>query len=132
MNDQSDQKTKQGKVINTNTAEYYTYDFAGPALEGVYQLDLSYDQETGHGAYMIRMEPGTITTKHVHTLREEYLILEGDIIESDGTVLGPGDYIVYEPGSEHNSRTENGALVIGFDYPSPDQLNAKSNSDSGN
>ena len=131
MNDQSDKKTKQGKVINTNTAEYCTYDFAGPALEGVYQLDLTYDQETGHGAYMIRMEPGTITTKHVHTLREEYLILEGDIIESDGTVLGPGDYIIYEPGSEHNSRTENGALVIGFDYPSPHQINARINSESG-
>ena len=132
MNYQSNQKKDQGKVINTNTAEYYTYDFEGPALDGVYQLDLSYDQETGHGAYMIRMEPGTITTRHVHTLREEYLILEGDIIESDGTILGPGEYIIYEPGSEHNSRTENGALLIGFDYPSPDQRNAKSNSESGN
>ena len=130
MNDESAKNSKQGRVINTNTADYYTYDFAGPALEGVYQLDLSYDQATGHGAYMIRMEPGTITTKHVHTLREEYLILEGDIVESDGTVLGPGDYIIYEPGSEHNSRTENGALVIGFDYPSPDQLNEKGKTDS--
>ncbi len=128
MNNQSNLKKKQRRVINTNTAQYYTYDFAGPALDGVYQLDLSYDQETGHGAYMIRMEPGTITTRHVHTLREEYLILEGDIIESDGTVLGPGDYIIYEPGSEHNSRTENGALLIGFDFPSPDQLKAKNDS----
>ena len=127
MKHQSSQKRKSGKVINTNKAEYYIYDFEGPALDGVYQLDLSYDQETGHGAYMIRMEPGTITTKHVHTLREEYLILEGDIIESDGTVLGAGDYIIYEPESEHNSRTESGALVIGFDYPSPGQLNAKRN-----
>jgi quercetin dioxygenase-like cupin family protein len=129
MKQQSSQMRKPGKVINTKKAEYYVYDFEGPSLEGVYQLDLSYDQETGHGAYMIRMEPGTITTKHIHTLREEYLILEGDIIESDGTVLGPGDYIIYEPGSEHNSRTENGALVIGFDYPSPDQLKAKRNSE---
>jgi quercetin dioxygenase-like cupin family protein len=127
MKHQSSQKRKSGKVINTDKAEYYVYDFEGPPLDGVYQLDLSYDQETGLGAYMIRMEPGTITTRHVHKLREEYLILEGDIIESDGTVLGPGDYIIYEPGSEHNSRTESGALIIGFDYPSPGQLNAKSN-----
>ena len=132
MKHQSSQMRKPGKVINTNTAEYYVYDFEGPALDGVYQLDLSYDQETGHGAYMIRMEPGTITTKHVHTLREEYLIIEGDIIESDGTVLGPGDYIIYEPGSEHNSRTESGALIIGFDFPSPDQLKANHNPDSEN
>ena len=72
MKHQSSLKRKSGKVINTNKAEYYVYDFEGPALDGVYQLDLSYDQETGQGAYMIRMEPGTITTKHVHTLREEY------------------------------------------------------------
>ena len=129
MKHQSSEKRKTGKVINTKKADYYVYDFEGPALDGVYQLDLSYDQETGHGVYMIRMEPGTITTKHIHKLREEYLILEGDIIESDGTVLGPGDYIIYEPGSEHNSRTETGALVIGFDYPSPDQLKAKPNAE---
>ena len=128
MNNQSKLKNKQGKVINTKSAEYYAYDFGGPVLDGVYQLDLSYDRNTGHGAYIVKMDPGTITTAHVHELREEYLSLEGDIIESDGTVLGPGDYIIYEPGSEHNSRTENGALLIGFDYPSPDQLKASSNS----
>ena len=122
MSNQSNLKSKQGKVIKTKSAEFYAYDFAGPVLEGVYQLDLSYDRKTGHGAYLVKMEPGTITTAHVHELREEYLILEGDIIESDGTVLGPGDYIIYEPGSEHNSRTETGALIIGFDYPSPGQL----------
>jgi len=127
MKHQANQKPKPGKVIDTGKAEYSVYDFEGPALDGVYQLDLTYDRETGHGAYMIRMEPGTITTRHVHTLREEYLIIEGDIVESDGTVLGPGEYIVYEPGSEHNSRTEHGALLIGFDYPSPDQLKAMHN-----
>lgn len=111
----------QRKIIDTNTAQFGIYDFAGPALEGVYQLDLSYDRKTGRGAYMIRMEPGTVTTTHVHSLREEYLVLEGDVVESDGTVLGPGDYVIYEPGTEHNSRTVNGCLVVGFDYPSPGQ-----------
>jgi quercetin dioxygenase-like cupin family protein len=127
MNNQSNQFGDQRQVIDTNNAKFDIYDFAGPVLEGVYQLDLSYNRNTGHGAYMIRMDPGTITTKHVHTLREEYLILEGDIVESDGTVLGPGDYVIYEPGTEHNSRTVNGCLIIGFDYPSPDQLTATSN-----
>ena len=118
-------ESQKGKVINTNTAEYQVYDFAGPPLEGVYQLDLSLDKETGHGAYIVKMAPGTATTRHVHTVREEFMVLEGDIIESDGTVLGPGDYIIYEPGSEHNSRTETGAVLIGFDFPSPDQIKAR-------
>ena len=93
----------------------------------MYQLDLTYDRQTGHGAYMIRMEPGTITTMHGHTCREEYLILEGDVVESDGTVLGPGDYVIYEPGTEHNSRTVNGCLVVGFDFPAPGQLSTAGN-----
>ena len=123
----SDKNNKFGplrRVIDTNTGEYEVYDFEGPPLEGIYQMDLTYDHATGHGAYMIKMDPGTVTTKHVHTLREEYLILEGDVIESDGSKFGPGDYLIYEPGSEHNTRTENGCVLIGFDYPSPDQLKA--------
>jgi len=122
MNDKSNQFGNQRQIVNTNTAKYSVYDFGGPALEGIHQLDLSYDQKSGHGAYMIKMEPGTITTKHVHTVREEYLIMEGDMVESDGTVLGPGDYVIYEPGTEHNSRTINGCTIIGFDYPVPDSL----------
>jgi quercetin dioxygenase-like cupin family protein len=119
MKNQTNHFGDKRQIIDTSTAKYDIYDFGGPVLEGVHQLDLSYDRNTGHGVYMIRMEPGTVTTSHVHTLREEYLILEGDVVESDGTVLVPGDYVIYEPGTEHNSRTVNGCLVIGFDYPAP-------------
>lgn len=104
------------RIIKTKEARFGKYDFSGPVVEGVGQLDLSYDRKTGHGVYMIRMEPGTETTPHVHTVREEYLILQGDLVEPDGTVLGPGDYVIYEPGTEHSSRTINGCLAIGFDY----------------
>ncbi len=110
------------QIIDTNTEKYGIYDFGGPVLQGIHQLDLSYDRETGHGAYLIRMEPGTETTSHVHNLREEYLILQGDVVESDGTVLGPGDYVIYEPGTEHNSRTVNGCLLVGFDFPAPHKI----------
>jgi len=119
MSNPSNQFGNQRQIINTNTAKYSVYDFEGPPIEGIQQLDLSYDQKSGHGAYMIRMEPGTVTTKHVHSVREEYLILEGDMVESDGTVLKPGDYVIYEPGTEHNSRTVNGCIIVGFDYPVP-------------
>lgn len=104
------------RVIDTRNSEYDVYDFGGPKLDNIGQLDLSYDHETGHGAYMIRMEAGAETTAHRHTVREEYLILEGDLVEPGGLILGPGDYIIYEPGSEHSSRTVNGCLLVGFDY----------------
>jgi mannose-6-phosphate isomerase-like protein (cupin superfamily) len=104
------------RVIDTRNSEYEVYDFGGPKLEDIGQLDLSYDRKTGHGAYMIRMQPGAETTAHRHDVREEYLILEGDLVEPGGLILGPGDYIIYEPGSVHSSRTVNGCLLVGFDY----------------
>jgi anti-sigma factor ChrR (cupin superfamily) len=103
------------RVIDTRKSKYDVYQFEGPKLDNIGQLDLTYDNKTGHGAYMIRMEPGAETTAHKHTTREEYLVIEGDLIEPGGLVLGPGDYVIYEPGSEHSSRTVNGCLLVGFD-----------------
>lgn len=104
------------RIVRTADADFEIYDLDGPVQEDMRQLGLSYDRDTGQGAYMIRMQPGAETLRHVHGRREEYLILEGDLIESDGTRLGPGDYVIHEPGSEHNSRTEHGCLLIGVDY----------------
>lgn len=109
------------RIINTASTPFDVYDFDGPVQEDMSLLMLSHDRESGQGAYMIRMEPGAETIRHVHRRREEYLILEGDLVESDGTVLGPGDYVIYPPGSEHNSRTVGGCLLIGIDYSFSDQ-----------
>ena len=90
---------KQGKVINTNTAEYYTYDFEGPALDGVYQLDLTYDQETGHGAYMIRMEPGTILVCPMTNPAWTPLFAHATGLVTDmGGILGHGSIVAREYG----------------------------------
>ena len=104
------------QIIKTASETFVPYDFDGPLQEDMGLLKLSHDDATGQGAYMIRMEPGAETIRHVHKRREEYYIIEGDLIESDGTVLGAGDYVIYQPGSEHNSRTETGCLLIGIDY----------------
>ena len=50
---------------------------------------------------------------------EEFPILEGELIESDGTVLRKGDFTSYRPGSRRNSRTETGCLLVGFDRDPP-------------
>ena len=33
----------------------------------------------------MRMEPGAVTIAHDHAGMEEFLILEGDLVDSDGT-----------------------------------------------
>ncbi len=104
------------RIIHTTSTAFDPYDLEGPVQQDMSFLALSYDRESGQGAYLIRMEPGAETIWHVHPRREEYLILEGDLVEADGTVLGPGDYVIYSPGSAHNSRTVTGCLLIGIDY----------------
>lgn len=33
-------------------------------------------------------------------------------IDGDGTVLGPGGFVSYQPGTRHNSRTETGCVPL--------------------
>ena len=104
------------KIVNIYEAPFEPYDMEGPVQENMSLLRLTLDDATGVGGYVIRMEPGAETIWHEHKLCENYLILEGDLIEADGQVLKPGDFVSYRPGTEHNSRTEGGCLLIALDH----------------
>ena len=45
---------------------------------------ISYDDKTNYGTYISKLEPRTKTIPHVHTGFEEFMILEGELIDSDG------------------------------------------------
>ena len=79
-------------------------------------LPLGLDRESGLGSYLMRMEPGAETIAHTHRHHEEFMVLEGHLIDDDGRVFGPGDYIRYAPGTRHDSRTEDGCLLIVFEW----------------
>ena len=102
-------------VVNLYDSPYEAYDLEDEVQENIHLLNISYDRESATGWYVIRMEPGTATIAHEHQKLEEYLILEGELIESDDTVLKKGDFVRYPPGSYHNSRTKTGCLLIGLD-----------------
>jgi anti-sigma factor ChrR (cupin superfamily) len=104
------------RILNIYSSEFSTYDLDGPVQKDIALLNLSFDKETAKGCYVMRMAPGSQTIPHTHRFVEEYLILEGELIESDGTVLRKGDLVSYPPGSRHNSRTETGCLLIGIDW----------------
>ena len=106
--------TLERRVTNIFDTPYVAYDLDGRVQKDMQLLNLSYNKDTGLGWYVIRMAPGAATIPHTHNSREEYLILEGDLIESDGTVLREGDFVYYAPGTHHNSRTDNGCLLIGL------------------
>jgi len=104
------------RVVNAYTTPYREYDLEGPVQPEMRWLPVSYDRETGEGCYLMRMDPGAVTISHEHRGMEEFLIIEGDLVDSDGTVFGPGDFVSYEAGTRHDSRTENGCLLAVFEW----------------
>lgn len=104
------------RVVTLADATLEVYDMEGPAQPEIGLLNLSYDRARGQGVYYMRMTPGAVTIAHTHGGYEDFLILEGEVIESDGTVLRQGDVVSYAPGTHHNSRTETGCVLIGFDW----------------
>jgi anti-sigma factor ChrR (cupin superfamily) len=60
------------------------------------------------------MAPGARSTPHRHGGAEEFLMLEGELIDNDGTVYLQGDVVWLAPGTEHSSHTETGCLIAVF------------------
>jgi anti-sigma factor ChrR (cupin superfamily) len=114
--------TEQGHerlVVNAHTTPFLPYDMEGPVQPEMSWLPVSYDAETGQGSYLMRMEPGAVTIAHDHAGMEEFLILEGDLVDSDGTTFRPGDFVSYQPETHHNSWTESGCLIAVFEWHRP-------------
>ena len=108
------------KSVNAHTTPFLPYDMEGPVQPEMSWLPVSYDAETEQGTYLMRMEPGAVTIAHDHAGMEEFLVLEGDLVDSDGTTFGPGDFVSYEAGTHHNSWTEGGCLIAVFEWRKPD------------
>lgn len=77
--------------------------------EAVLQLDDSRPQSTSF--HVCRMPAGPVTRSHRHYGHQQFLILEGWLHESDGTVLRAGDLVFHADGTEHNSFTPNGGML---------------------
>jgi len=112
---------RQGRrVVNIRSTPFQEYDMEGPVQPEMSWLPVSYDAESGRGSYLMRMEPGAVTIAHDHPNMEEFFIVEGELIDDDGTVFEAGDFVSYEPGTHHNSRTETGCTIVVFEWLRPD------------
>src|SRR5687768_2536048 len=60
------------KSVNAHTTPFLPYDMEGPAQPDMSWLPLSYDESTGQGTYLMRMEPGAVTIAHDHAGMEEF------------------------------------------------------------
>lgn len=99
------------KVVNIHSAEFrpFVYPDGGALGDEVLQLDDS--RSLGEGFHVYRMPAGMTTRSHRHNGHEQFLILQGELHESDGTILRTGDLVFYRGGSEHHSYTPGGCLL---------------------
>ena len=102
------------KITKLNNLNFKPFDKYGEPIKGWQWHKISFDEKTNYGTYVSKLDPGTKTVPHVHTGNEEFLILDGELIDSDGTIFKKGDFISYEPNSSHSSYTEKGCLILTF------------------
>ena len=99
------------RVANIHEAAYEPFVFADGLKLGDEVLQLDKTLPLGVGFHVYRMPPGMTTRPHRHNGNEQFLILEGELIENDGTVFRKGDLVWLRDGTEHNSHTPGGCLL---------------------
>ena len=97
-----------------NDLKFKPFDKYGKPIKGWSWHKVSFDEKTNIGIYISKLDPNTKTIPHIHTGHEEFLILEGELIDSDGVTFKKGDFVTFEPGSKHSSHTKKGCLVLTF------------------
>ena len=103
--------SEERKVANIHTAAYRPFVYPDGVALGDEVLQLDGDMPLGEGFHVYRMPAGMTTRRHIHNGHEQFLILEGELIEDDGTVLRAGDMVFYRDGTEHHSYTPKGCLL---------------------
>tara|TARA_Y100000389_G_C17015074_1_gene296036 strand:+ start:22 stop:375 length:354 start_codon:yes stop_codon:yes gene_type:complete len=102
------------KITKLDNLKFEPFDKYGKPIKGWSWHKISFDKKSNFGTYISKLEPGTKTLPHIHTGFEEFLILEGELIDSDGKIFKKGDFISYEPNSRHSSYTNKGCLILTF------------------
>ncbi len=111
----SDDRRPERLVISAYDAEAFEpYDRYSQPVEGLSWVNVSWDAERSQGSFLLRFAPGAASLPHEHTGYEEFHVLEGELIDDDGTVFRAGDFVSFEPGSVHSSSSPGGCLLAVF------------------
>ncbi|MFN0115696.1 MAG: hypothetical protein ACKVPY_13565 [Paracoccaceae bacterium] len=75
------------RITNIHEAEFVPFVYPDGVALGDRVLQLDTSRALGEGFHVYRMPPGMRTRGHRHNGHEQFVILEGELHESDGTVL---------------------------------------------
>jgi anti-sigma factor ChrR (cupin superfamily) len=100
-------------IASTADDQYRPYNRYGTPVPGMSWIPLSGELNNDtFECFMLRMDPGACSKPHEHTSGEEFLILDGELIDCDGQRFHAGDYVCFEPGSKHSSHTPTGCKLL--------------------
>ena len=102
------------KITNPFNVKFEPFDNYGSVVPGMNWHKITYNNETGQGTYILNMDPETKSLPHQHINYEEFMMLDGELIDPDNKILKKGDIVTFEPGSKHSSYTKNGCLILVF------------------
>lgn len=106
-----DQNLRQ--IISTEADKFKPYNRYGEPVTGMWWLALSGELLNGEfECFMLRMDAGARSKPHQHMGFEEFLVLEGELIDCDGSSYRAGDFVRLLPGSKHTSRTPLGCTLL--------------------
>ena len=103
------------QITKIDKVKFKPFDNYGKKIPGMSWHKISYSKKNGgFGTYVLKMDAGARSLPHMHTGHEEFLILAGELIDSDKTIFKKGDFISYKPNSVHSSYTKKGCLILTF------------------
>ena len=104
-------KPEDRRIANIHEAEFKPFVFDDGVILGDSVLQLDDSKPPGVGFHVYRMAPGMTTRPHRHNGHEQFLVLEGELVENDGTVFRRGDLVWLRDGTEHCSHSPHGCLL---------------------
>ncbi len=105
---------RKRKITKLNKLKFKPFNKYGKPIKGWSWHQVSFDKKKNIGTYISKLKPGTKTIPHIHCGYEEFFILDGELIDSDGTIFKKGDLVTYKPDSNHFSYTKKGCLILTF------------------
>lgn len=104
---------KLREIITTAPEAYKPYDRYGEPIAGMSWIPLSGELQNGEfECFLLRMEPGSRSRPHQHCGFEEFMVLDGEFVDCDGSVFRSGDFVSFKPGSKHHSSTPGGCTLL--------------------
>ena len=101
------------QIVSTRTDQFRPYNRYGDPIAGMSWIPLSGELQNGeYECFMLRMEAGAQSRPHEHTGFEEFLVMEGELVDRDGSSYRAGDFVRFLPGSKHSSHTPEGCTLL--------------------